>query len=59
MNTLSNTLSGTALAALLTVVFSAVTVLGAVGPAYSSSNSGQHITAGVAKVPGKSATSLA
>ncbi len=59
MNHFTNTLSGTAMAALLTVVFSAVTVLGAVGPAYSSSNMGQSVAAGVAKVPGKSANSLA
>jgi len=59
MNNFSNTLSTTAISALLTIVFSAVTVLGAVGPAYSSPNSVQHVTAGVANVPGKSATSLA
>ncbi|MBT2188862.1 hypothetical protein KK488_18100 [Sphingobium sp. H33] len=59
MTKFGNNLSGTAMAALLTVVFSAVTVLGAVGPAYSSSNSGQTVAAGVAKVPGKSANSLA
>ena len=59
MNSFTNTLSGTAMAALLTVVFSALTVLGAVGPAYSSSNSSQHVAAGIANVPGKSANSLA
>ncbi len=59
MNSYSNTLSTKAMSALLTIVFSAVTVLGAVGPAYSSPKSGEQITAGVANVPGKSATSLA
>ena len=59
MNSFSNTLSTKAMSALLTIVFSAVTVLGAVGPAYSSANIAQHETAGVANVPGKSATSLA
>ena len=59
MTKLMNTLGGTALSALLTVVASATLVLGAVGPAYSSSVSAERTMAGVAKVPGKSATSLA
>ncbi len=59
MNKLANNLSTTAMAALLTVVFSAVTVLGAVGPAYTGAYSAQHGETGVAKVPGKSANSLA
>ncbi|MBN8830251.1 MAG: hypothetical protein J0G94_06375 [Sphingomonadales bacterium] len=59
MTNLFNNISGQALSAVLTIVASATVVLGAVGPAYSASVSGQEITAGVAKVPGKSAKSLA
>jgi hypothetical protein len=59
MTNFVNNLSATAFAALLTVVASATLVLGAVGPAYSSPVSGQEMMAGVAKVPGKSANSLA
>ncbi|MBN8820201.1 MAG: hypothetical protein J0I80_15935 [Sphingomonas sp.] len=53
-----NTLSSRAMVALLTVVFSAVTVLGAVGPAVSGPNSGAANT-GLANLSGKSANSLA
>jgi hypothetical protein len=53
-----NNLSRRAIVALLTVVFSATTVLGAIGPAVDRSNASRHET-GLANVPGKSAHSLA
>jgi hypothetical protein len=55
----TNSLSSTAIAALLTLMFSATMVLGAVGPAVDGSTMSQSVAAGLAKVPGKSAHSLA
>jgi len=59
MTYFTNTLSTRAVAALLTIVFSAVTVLGAVGPAYTGKASSHQVTAGIENVPGKSANTLA
>jgi hypothetical protein len=58
MTNTNNSFSSRAMVALLTVVFSAVTVLGAVGPAVIGPNAGVTNT-GLANVPGKSANSLA
>ncbi len=57
MNTLSN-LNSRFTAALLTVLFSAVTVLGAVGPAYHGSKTNHQTTQTLANDTGKSANSL-
>ena len=57
-NILSN-LNGTVLATLLTVVFSATMVVGAVGPAVEGSNVSQKIASALDNVPGESAHSLA
>ena len=46
-------------ATLLTVVFSATMVVGAVGPAIDGSNMGQTIASALDNVPGESAHSLA
>jgi len=59
MTNFANSFSTSAVAALLTVVFSAVTVLGAVGPAYTGKASSQQVAAGIENVPGKSANTLA
>jgi len=59
MTNLSNSISTRAVAAILTIVFSAVTVLGAVGPAYTGKAPGQQVAAGIDNVAGKSANSLA
>jgi len=59
MTNFANTFSTKAVAALLTVVFSAVTVLGAVGPAYTGKASSHAVMAQVEHVPGKSANTLA
>ena len=59
MTTYRNSFNSTALAALLTVVFSATMVVGAVGPAIDGSNVSQKIASALDNVPGKSANSLA
>jgi hypothetical protein len=53
-----STFGSRAMIALLTVLFSATMVLGAVGPAVDGRDAGIQI-AGLAKTPGKSAHSLA
>jgi hypothetical protein len=59
MTHFTTTLTSRLTAALLTVVFSAVTVLGAVGPAYTGSNASHQVATTLANNPGESANSLA
>jgi hypothetical protein len=54
-----NSLNSTVVATLLTVVFSATMVVGAVGPAVEGSNVSQKVASALDNVPGKSAHSLA
>jgi hypothetical protein len=54
-----NTLNSTVVAALLTVVFSAAMVAGAVAPAVDGSNLSQKVASALDNVPSKSAHSLA
>ncbi len=59
MTNYATTLSNRALVALLTLLFSATMISGAVGPAYSGGFAGQQTAAALDNAPGKPSNSLA